>query len=258
MSDLTKALQTIAGFGEKESAIYLALLALGEGTVIEIASTSSVKRTTVYNLLPTMVQRGLVQSSMRGGKTIYFVDDTRSLQTQLEERESLLASVLPQLQAMHNILPQKPKITFYEGVEGMKEMYMDTIKTCQPGDEIIEFMGIRNLFSLLPREFADFYIAQRMKKKIRVKFISPKFPEAIEALQTEAVQLRESRIVEDESMDMGFQADLEVYRNKVMILSYTENFIGVIIESREISDLLRAVLELVWKALPKPTKYKKK
>jgi sugar-specific transcriptional regulator TrmB len=253
MANIQQSIQDITGFTEKEGKIYLSLLEIGLGSVIDISKKSGLKRTTVYNLLPSMVQSGYVRTTTQKNKAVFFIEDTRTLAKKLDERENLLASILPQLQAMHNISPLKPKITYYEGFEGMKEMYMDTISTCDPGDEILDFMGIKDFYKLFTREFAEYYIGERLKKKLRVRMISPRFPESIEALKVQEKQLRKAKIVDSD--ELGYKADMEIYKNKVALVSYQENFMGVIIESKQIADMMRASFEIMWMSLPEPTKY---
>ncbi len=247
MVSLEKPLQEITGMSEKETQIYLALINLGEGTVIQIAKKSGLKRTTVYNLLPDLIKKGLILSTVNKKTRIYFVEDVRTLQQKLEEKSEQLKRILPSLLSMHTIFPFQPKITFYEGFEGMKELYMDTIKTCNAGDEIVSFMGMKNLYQMFTREFASYYIGERIKKKISLRMIAPEGTEASEALMTGKKQLRVTKIIKDVSF--GFQGDMEIYHNKVAIVSYPENFIGVIIESQQVSDMMRAAFEIMWNSL---------
>ena len=46
-----------------------------------------------------------------------------------------------------------------------------------------------------------------------------------------------------------FNADMEIYANKVALISYRENFLGVIVESKEINQMQRAAFELMWNSL---------
>jgi len=52
-------------------------------------------------------------------------------------------------------------------------------------------------------------------------------------------------------MPFRFDADTEIYANKVALISYRENFLGVIIESKEISQMQRSAFELMWSLLSK-------
>ena len=42
---------------------------------------------------------------------------------------------------------------------------------------------------------------------------------------------------------------MEIYANKVALISYRENFLGVIVESKEINQMQRAAFELMWDSL---------
>jgi len=248
MQKATKAIQNITGLDEKEAAIYVALLQLGEGSVAEIAHKSGLKRTTVYNLLPHLIEDGLVQTILKKGKRKYFVEDVRSLETMLKEKETQLSQVLPDLRAMHNIFPFKPKITYFEGTNGLKEMYMDTLKSCQPGDEILSIMGMHNLYEYFDRKFANEYISERAKKKIRLRMITPRSEEATEATKNNRESLRETKFIHE--YPSQFQSDMEIYGNKIALISFSENQMGVIIESKQISEMHRAAFEILWRSLP--------
>lgn len=243
-----KILQHIAGLDEKEAAIYVALLELGEGSVAEIAQKAGLKRTTVYNLVPDLIETSLIQTLLKKGKRKYFVEDVRTLETNLKEKETRLAQVLPELQAMHNIFPFKPKITYFEGASGLKEMYLDTLRSCQPGDEILSIMGMHDIYKYFDRDFANTYIKERAKKKIRLRMISSRSEEAIETIKINKEALRETKFIDN--YPSQFQSDMEIYGNKVALISFSENQMGVIIESKQIHEMHRSTFEILWRALP--------
>src|SRR3989344_6900127 len=112
MKDTQKSLEYL-GFSPKEAKIYLALLELGEASVIGISKKAGIKRTTIYNLLPDMLKRGIVTAAARGQRKVYFVEDPRALKTDLVEKTKIIDSILPELSAIQNIIPYKPRITFY-------------------------------------------------------------------------------------------------------------------------------------------------
>ena len=63
------------GFSEKKAKVFLALLQLGETNVLAIAQKAKLKRTTVYNILPELINEGLVASASTKGRKRYFVTD---------------------------------------------------------------------------------------------------------------------------------------------------------------------------------------
>lgn len=251
MNELTKSLKNI-GLSQKKADIYLALLELGEATVIEISRKTRIKRTTIYNLLPEMINDGMVKATAKRKKRLFFIEDPAQLKSDLEAKLRTIEKTLPELKAMQNILPHKPKITFYEGLGGMRELYQDTLNTLSPGDTIRSFTGLSDFYKLIPKEFSEWYIEERVKKKIRVKIISPASEVSNEWRNNSMQELREIKLIDNP--DFKFNADTEIYGNKIALLSYKENFMGVIIESKEINQMQRMAFELMWSSIPEAAK----
>lgn len=247
MDNLEKTLEDL-GFHKKKADIYLALLELGEATVIELAKKANIKRTTTYNILPELTSDGLIKKGIKNRKRIFYVEDPRKIKDELEEKLQKANTLLPELLAIQNILPHKPKITYYEGLGGAKDLYQDTLNSLASGDMILSYTGLTDFYKLLPKDFAKWYIAERVKKKIRIKIISPDSETARDWQANAQKELREIKIVKNPKF--SFNADTEIYGNKIALLSYKENFIGVIIESKEINQMQRMAFELMWDSLP--------
>lgn len=235
------------GFSKKKARIYLAVLELGEASVIEIAKKTNLKRTTVYNILPELITEGLVKKSVKNKKRFFFIEDPTSLKTNMGEKMNAIEKSLPELKAMQTIIPYKPRITFYEGMGGAKDLYRDTLDSLSPGDTILSFTGLTDFYELIPKDFSQWYIKERVKRKIRIKIITPKSKAADEWQKNAAKELREIKIVNN--ADFKFNGDTEIYGNKIALISYKENFMGVIIESKEISEMQRTAFELLWDSL---------
>jgi len=49
--------------------------------------------------------------------------------------------------------------------------------------------------------------------------------------------------------EYNFFGDMEIYGNKVALISYKENFMAVVIESKEIANMQRLMFNLIWNNL---------
>ncbi len=67
---LIKKLENI-GLSENESRVYLASLSLGPAIVRDIARVSQVKRTTIYSLIDSLKQQGLMHVEEKGLKKLF-------------------------------------------------------------------------------------------------------------------------------------------------------------------------------------------
>ena len=246
MKELAESLEKL-GWHKKKAKIYLALLQLGEGSVIDIADKAGLKRTSVYNILPEMVREGVVATGVKHQKKLFYIENPKNLKQDFQDKISYIDKILPELSAIHNVIPYKPKISYYEGVGGMKELYQDTLDSLHPGDTIMSYTGFKDYYDFMPREFMDWYVQERVKRKIRIKMIVPDFPTTREILPQAQSTLREIKVVPGSQWQ--FSADTEIYANKVALISHSENFIGVILESKEINQMQRMAFEIMWNAL---------
>ena len=129
----------------------------------------------------------------------------------------------------------------------MKDLYQDTLDSSRESEAILSYTGLADFSNLMPEEYAGYYIGERVKRKVRLRVIASNSPTAQSWKNTAIRDLRDIRIVD--SPDFRFNADMEIYANKVALISYRENFLGVIVESKEINQMQRAAFELMWRAL---------
>lgn len=233
-----------AGISGKKADIYLALLQLGRGSVIDLAKYSGIKRTTVYNILPDMVREGLVKTGIKRKRHFYFIEDVRQLARRKEDEQKAIVNLLPELRAIHNIFPQKPRITYFEGMGGMKALYQETLDATPEGGIILSYTGLTDFYQLMPYEYYRWYVAERVMKKIRLQVIIPDSVAARDWRDKGREDMREVKLISEKKF--AFNADMEIFSNKVALISYRENFMGVIIESKEISDMQRSAFEMLW------------
>lgn len=235
------------GFSNKKARVYLALLELGNAVPADIAKKAQMKRTTVYNILPELLADGLVKTSVTQKKKIYFIEDTRDLLERTRAQQVVLQDVLPELAALHNVISVKPRIRFLEGAAGALDFFHATLAYSRPGDVIYEFVGPKAFYTMLPKDIANNYVPDRVRKKIRIRIIASPSDVADAMAERAEQELREIKFVEE--LDRDFNAAMVVYAHHVGFISFTENFTGVILESVEISRMMRAMFEKMWKAI---------
>jgi sugar-specific transcriptional regulator TrmB len=242
--EIRKSLEQFGLEGRKAD-VYLAALELGGTTVIEIAKKAGVKRTTTYDILLDLKEKGLISETAKGKKTLYIGEDPEKIQKDLEQKESLFSEILPQLKSIHNTGGSRPKIRFYEGKEGLREVYNDTLKY---SGEIVGFAS-EDVVRVLGYDWAWDYMERRKKKNLTARFIMPgtEFMKR-EVASNDQEQLRTSKVVDPQKYP--FTIEINIYGfSKVALMSSKEET-GVIIESSEIYNTLKLIFELLWDNLP--------
>ena len=163
------------------------------------------------------------------------------LNERLVETEQQLRTAkafLPQLRAMHTV-EDRPQVRFYEGLDGLKEVYEDTLTSTEP---IVAYAAIDEMHTTL-KEYFPLYYKRRAQKGISIRGIVPKTALALERATHNEEEAREIAFVPPEKF--GFSPEIDIYDNKVMIASWKEK-LGVIIQSAEIADAMKKIFELAW------------
>ncbi len=243
-SPLYKSLTNI-GFSEKEANVYLALLELGKRSVSAIGRKAGINRTTTYDILESLVSKGLVSISGKEPLQEYVAESPEKIlkliEKQIEEKNTNLKTageLIPQLKSLHNV-SNRSQIRFYEGKEGLMEVYENTLTSSEP---IRAYASVEDTQHTLPDYFPKYY-KRRATKGIPIRAIFPKTPEAVELSLRNKEENRETALIPAEQF--SFSPEINIYDNKVMIASWKEK-LGIIIESHEIADAMKKIFELAW------------
>jgi HTH-type transcriptional regulator, sugar sensing transcriptional regulator len=234
------------GLATKEANVYLALLDIGRGTVTEITRKAGINRTTGYDILDSLASKGLVSISGKEPKQEYAAESPEKILTYLEQQQATSAKrveaakqFIPQLKSLHNI-HSRPKVRYYEGVEGLKEVYEDTLKS---KEDLRSLAQVDEAEGALEGYFPKYY-QRRAANNIAIRAIFPNSPGAHHLKSKDAIEKRTSLILPNNEFDL--KPEINVYDNKVMIASWREK-LGIIIESQEIANAVKLLFELAWK-----------
>ena len=233
------------GLQGKKADVYLAALELGSSSVIEIAKKAGIKRTTCYDILLDLMQEGLISETSKGKKRLFIGEDPEKIQRNLKNKEKLFSEILPQLQSIYNFRGSKPKIRFYEGKEGLKEVYEDTL---QNNREILSF-GSYDVVNVLGMDWAQDYLKKRTKKEIYVRAIVPGEQRMVKNfIEKDQDQRRMTKVIDPQKYP--FSIEINIYGHQKVALMSAKEEIGLIIEGQEIYNTLKLMFQLVWDLLP--------
>jgi len=239
--DIKYALEQL-GMHEKKAEVYLACLELDSATAYLIAKKVGLKRPTVYDIANQLMREGLLYKSMRGQVKYFSPADPEKLIRMLREKERKIREAMPELQNLYNSPKAKPLIRYFEGKEGIIEMYEDSLRSCKKGDEILAYVG-EDVLRHLPAYAAD-YVRRRAEKGIILRGIYKKEKKLLEYTEKSRQQLRLARVLDEK--DFPVNNETNIYKNKIAIASYGTEMFGMIIESEEIARSQRAIFELAW------------
>lgn len=230
------------GLTDSDIKVYLALLELGTTTISRIAKKSGIKRTTVYLVIESLKQKGLISTVKRAGKLHFYAQDPRTLSEIMEERKKSIDKIVPQLLSFANALDKKPQIRYFEGVDGVKEALKDALE--YPGQEICMWYSDSYVKDFETAFFTDYYVPKRKEKKIPVRAILPDNATIRKANENNVRDLRQVRMFPQDPYYIHIE--LTVYGdNKIGVISFEEKF-ALVIESVKIHDSLKSIFETMW------------
>jgi sugar-specific transcriptional regulator TrmB len=246
MNEYTALLEQF-GLSDKESALYVALLELGQADVAPIAAKANVKRSTAYVLLDTLKDKGFVSLQDGAGRQ-YRAEDPRKLLAYEKTKLSQLEKALPGMLGLASTSELKPGTRFFSGTDGIKAVYEESL--LQPAGSEMLAIGNAEAVERSIEGFQSWYIKRRAESGISMRAIIPATPEGLKVAARDAQELRETRLLEPS--DFTEPVEVNIYGNKVSAVSFVENeLIGVIIESKVLANVHRQMFELLWRSAKK-------
>lgn len=248
MQHLTTTLNQL-GLSDKESALYLAALALGESGMSELAQKAKLKRTSAYVVFESLAQKGLMGSfKMRSG-TKFVATPPEVVIRKTEQQLQQLQAVLPEFEAIRE-KTVGPKITYFEGEEGYRVATEDSLKYA--GETLRHIGSLEEIHAVISRDYdLNYYIPKRIKNRIHLKalYFKSDFDHTL-FLHKDQEERREIRFLPEA---YKHKTSLLIYGNKLAFFSTAKELITVIIESAELAESERKKFDLLWLLLEPDT-----
>lgn len=231
------------GFKDKKAKAYLACLELGEAQAQKIAQKADLERTSIYAILESLKQDGLITSTVKK-KTLYFIaEPPQKLVEVLQDKSQIISQSLPLFLDLYKNSSNKPKIYFYDEKEGVKKILNDALTSKEK--MLRNFSSIKDLEELIGRESLIHFVEKRVKLGISIKSLRPQEKESPEWYFKAANKdtLRTSRFLPKE---ITFDTVCLIYDNKVALISSKKECFGFIVESKDFSNMMKTLFDFIW------------
>jgi len=232
------------GLSDKEAIVYLAMLELGPSSVQDIAKRAGVNRSTTYVMIEGLKKHGLVSTFEKGKKIVFAAENPEKLMAivsehmgLLEAKRDRLSQTMPRLMAIFNAVEDKPRVRFFEGDAGLVSIREEIASSNEPIWELyaVDEM-LMDLVSIEPEQRIE-----RSKKLRGRALISVKPGFQVPYFDREGIEVREI-----DYSKLPFTGDLGIVGSRVYILSHRSRGLGVIIDSADIAEIIKALYEMAW------------
>lgn len=257
--DLVKRLEK-GGFTDKEALVYISVLELGGAFPSRIAEYSGLNRSTTYKVLLNLSIRGIVSEIEKSKKIFYQIEKpekvlrfSQSKIRQAEDSAEEIKKVLPEIEGLFNSGENRPKITYFDNVEGLLSIYTDMITNQKPY-EMLAFSTAGELIDFVPVKFFADFVKAKEKLGITTRGIVPdtekdrKYNEVIfKNIYKEFWP--QMKFIPKEKFPSS--SEITIYgTNKISIINFAKNKLtGVIVEDQSIHDMMKTIFELAWNSV---------
>ncbi|MDD5727332.1 MAG: helix-turn-helix domain-containing protein, partial [Victivallales bacterium] len=223
------------GFNARKAEIYLTLLQRGSGSAAELATAAGIKRTTAYDILNELCTEQLASLSFRGKKRLYSAEPPGQLQLMMQQQLQKAEAILPGLRALYNSQLHRPRVRYYEGVDGMKRVHEELLKV--KTGEYFYFGSMGGFAESSGKRYLEEFVRRRVRKKIWSNAIRIRNQEIDEpyALGKPENYRRVRYLSKPPELQV---ANLTLFDGKISISAPTMENYAMVIESQQIFNLL--------------------
>jgi len=238
MASMEDAL-SLAGLGEAEAKVYLALLREGPCGAGAVIRASGMHRQLVYNALEALIDKGLVSCSLRNDVKFYEAAPPEKVSRKAAQRAKEILELLPKLGSIKPE-PHAYRVKVYEGVEGFKRVMDDVL---QEGKDF-RVLGFTAKGPEIAAGWWNGWNRRRIRAGIRRIVVAA---DNVRTMADVRAPLTLARF-----LPPGYPAPAStvIYgKDKSLIFLPLEKkeFIGIIVESQEVQKGYRSYFDLLWK-----------
>jgi len=164
------------GLNEGEIKVYLALLKLGSSPVSEVKKETELHRTTIYDFIEKLFNKGLVSYVIKNNVKYYSSKKPDQLLDYLKEKQEKIKKIIPELTELSKHQAKDIRVEVYKGIEGLKTVLNDIIRVKKDllgfGLEEREFQTRLPIFmEQFFRKEKEFKISERILVSDKTEFI---------------------------------------------------------------------------------------
>ena len=234
-----KGKQALLDFGlsDSEADVYLSLFRIGGSTASVLAKEAGLKRTTVYPILKSLAQKGCALVYFKKNQHFYYAQKPDRIANLFEKKLELFKSIVPFFESLEKKKIQTEGLQFIETREELRQFYMDILKSHQSQRVI----GNAHTWQSIDPEFFEEYRKLRAKHKVKTFLLLS--ADSKKTNPDNKNLLRESRYLSEKHL---FKSTINIFRDKIIIISPESSSLAVIIAIPAMVDVFKSIFEILW------------
>lgn len=237
---------TEIGLTGSQAKAYIFLVQHGSATPPDLATHTDETRSNAYKLLERLEELGLARKDEHAKKALYRIGHPSALEelakkaretaTQQEQR---VKDAMPALLNFFYTYSDQPGIRFFQGKNGIRHIFEDMLRTRRTIYLLRSPADVR----FYDEEFFAKFRKQRARLGIQTRALTPDIASAVHNDEAD----KQNNFIRTWLPADAYDANVEwdIYGDKVALISYGEEAIGMIIESPQIAASFRQIFELL-------------
>lgn len=247
--EVTEELKKI-GLNKSESKVYMYLLENGLSFSKDIAESTEISHTNVYNVVKKLEDKKMIDEQEKDGMKAYLANSPKSIVRMIERKKERAENLVDDLEALHNKREGKPQIKFYDGWEQVKELFEQQYDA----EKVYTIGSTKQLWSL-DRDFFDERIEKLKEKNViwHDVLAYPSKEETAEIAMEKLGELLNIAFLPKKFGDMS--AVFYIWDDKTVLLHAEEPVFATVIINKNVSNTLRKVIDAFRDVAPEKLVY---
>ncbi len=236
------------GFSENEIKVFLFLFQQKKATAKEASKNVAISFSSAQYALSNLCRKGVIKCDPKKNEE-YEARSEKEILEWIEEQKKQHEGIYNKAKTdIHDLLSAiegtswHPAILYYEGIEGIIEIYEDMLNSAE--EEIYSWLDIPKLEKILGGYLQE-YINKRVKKKITSYDIMPENKVNLDYARRD--EKRKVKFVEKENLPID--GEIRIYGDKVAVITFhNKKLVGFVFQGKTITALFRAIFKSAWES----------
>lgn len=240
----------LLGLTPKEIKFFITCFAIGPATINTIKKAARLERSTAYLIAEDLLKRGLVLEDYKSYKKTLRTIEPKDLLRMIAARQRVLGrheielkEHLGELNSLYQASEIRPKVRVFQGVKGLFAIQKDIL---QSKTEILLWTNQETEHQFFTDTYHTNFIETRIKKHIPIKVLAVNNSAAKKLQKDQDKLLRQVKLL---PLETQFSPETYMYDNKIAILDYKKDIIGIVIESEPMAASQRSIFTMTWDML---------
>lgn len=234
------------GLSEREGIVYLALLSSPAMGVSEIARSTKLQRTQVYDALGGLTEQGLIVTSPKGKYMQYSAESPKKLEKNFLTLSNTFDEKIESLTSLQaESRTARPVVKYFEGVSAISSIHDDIVMSLKKGDTYRRYSSSKAIVNGKGSPYlSKKYRLVRDAKELERKVIT-NVPNKIRKKE------RLERTIKTVPTDFDlfeYNVSQVIYGDKIAVIDYNTDT-AVVIENAVIAKFQEKIFELLFRKL---------